>query len=73
MVRVRMNDMERNSGISLYSDRQVEFTIIPQFEKAEAPIALEKLVGKEPNIHFVISRSLQGKNAPGFQVRRPLF
>jgi len=51
MVRIRVNDMERNSGISLDGDRQVEFTVISQFEKPKALITLEKLVGKEPNVH----------------------
>jgi len=46
--------MERNSSISLDSDRQVEFTIIPQFKKAEALITLEKLGGKESQVHWVI-------------------
>jgi hypothetical protein len=53
MVRVRVNDMERNSGISFDGDRQVEFTIISQFEKSEAFVTLEELIRKEPDVHSV--------------------
>ena len=62
MVKVRVNDMEKNSSVSFDNDRQVEFTSISKFEKLKALFTLEKLVGKEPNVHFVVPYALQSKS-----------
>jgi hypothetical protein len=62
MVKVRVNDMEKNSSVSFDNDRQVEFTGISKFEKLKALFTLEKLVGKEPNVHFVVPYALQSKS-----------
>jgi hypothetical protein len=62
MVKVGVTDMEKDSSVSFDNARQVEFTGISKFEKPKALITLEKLVGQEPNVHFVISYALQGKN-----------
>jgi len=52
----------KNSSVSFDNDRQVEFTSISKFEKLKALFTLEKLVGKEPNVHFVVPYALQSKS-----------
>lgn len=51
-----MSGMERNSDISLNSNRQVEFTITSWFEKSEAFVTLEELIRKKSDVYPIALR-----------------
>ena len=48
-----MNDVERNSSLSLNDDRQVEFTIVFHSEEAKALVTLEKPIREEPDVRHI--------------------
>jgi hypothetical protein len=58
--------MERDSRLSFDSDRQVKRVFCTKFEKPKAFVTLEKLVGKEPDVHSVDLRPCEYVYPAGF-------